>query len=100
MASFSQITKLTAKKINKNTTLYIWISKINKLSNSLLFITGQDSSGHIQIVVKSEELILQLKERKKGDLLKIEGIIKKKEGSEGKLEIELTKYQLVNPSKE
>jgi len=100
MASFSRITKLTAKKISKNTALYIWISKINKLSNSLWFITGQDSSGHIQIVVKNEELILQLKERKKGDLLKIEGIIKKKEGSEGKLEIELTKYQLVNPSKE
>src|SRR6185312_5732629 len=100
MASFSRITKLTAKKKSKNTALYIWISKINKLSNSLWFITGQDSSGHIQIVVKNEELILQLKERKKGDLLKIEGIIKKKEGSKKELEIELTKYQLINASKE
>ena len=100
MASFSRITKLTAKKISKNTTLHIWISKINKLSNSLWFITGQDSSGHIQIVVKNEELILKLKERKKGDLLKVEGIVKKKEGSEKELEIELTKYQLINTSKE
>ncbi|KLL04912.1 MAG: hypothetical protein MRERV_9c040 [Mycoplasmataceae bacterium RV_VA103A] len=100
MTSFSQIAKLTFKKLNKNTTFYTWIVDIKKLSNSLWFIIGQDSSGYIQIVVKNQELITGLKKRKKGDLLKVWGLIKKKEGSEKKLEIELTKYQLINTSRE
>ena len=70
------------------------------MSNSLWFITGQDSGGSIQIVVKNEELISQLKKRKKGDLLKVRGISKKKEGPDKKLEIELTKFQLINTSRE
>lgn len=100
MISFSQIAKLNSQKLNKKNVLCIWINKINKLSNSLWFIIGQDSSGYIQIVIKNKGLISQLKERKRGDLLKITGIIKKKTGSEKELEIELTKYQLINASKE
>jgi len=38
---------------------------------NLLFIIGQDGSGQVQIVVKSKELINELKEKKRGDLLKI-----------------------------
>ncbi|CAG8749905.1 13878_t:CDS:2, partial [Gigaspora margarita] len=66
---------------------------------NLLFLIGQDGSGHIQIVAKNRELIKELKERKRGDLLKIEGFVKKKEGTE-EIEIELEKYHLINKSKE
>ncbi|CFW92916.1 Aspartyl-tRNA synthetase [endosymbiont DhMRE of Dentiscutata heterogama] len=100
MTSFSRIAKLTTKKIGKITTLYIWIVEIKKLSSYLWFINGQDSSGYIQIVVKDKELISQLKKRKKGDLLKIWGVVKKKEGPEKRLEIELTKFRLINTSRE
>ena len=65
-----------------------------------MFLIGQDSSGYIQIVVKNKELIAELKERKRGDLLKIRGILRKKIGSEKELELELIKYQLINSSKE
>ncbi|CAI2180998.1 992_t:CDS:2 [Funneliformis geosporum] len=92
---------LTLKNLNKKTTLYVWVININEKGNSLWFITGQDSSGCIQIVVKNKELISQLKDIKKGDLLKIGGIIKIKKGEkvskkEAELEIELTKFQLIN----
>ncbi|CAI2185799.1 15957_t:CDS:2 [Funneliformis geosporum] len=53
------------------------------------------------MVVKNKELISQLKEIKKGDLLKIGGIVKAKKAEkdskkEAELEIELTKFQLIN----
>ena len=99
MTSFSQVSKLNFQNLNKNITLYIWVNRIRKLSN-LLFLIGQDSSGYIQIIVKEKELVSELKKIKRGDLLKIEGIIKKKEGTKEELEIELKKYQLINPSKE
>ena len=95
----SQVSKLNSKKISKGVVLCLWISKIRKLGN-LLFIIGQDGSGQVQIVVKSKELINELKEKKRGDLLKIWGMVGKKVGSEKEIEIELTKYQLVNQSKE
>ncbi|CAI2162036.1 2941_t:CDS:2 [Funneliformis geosporum] len=105
MVSFSQISKLTLKKLNKKTALYVWIININKKGDSLWFITGQDSSSCIQIVVKNKELISHLKQINKGDLLKIWGIIKiKKPEKDSKKaetpEIELTKFQLINSSKE
>src|SRR5947207_2912658 len=104
MTSFSQITKLTPEQLNEKITLYVWVTNINEKGNSLWFITGQDSSGYIQIVVKeNKELISRLKEIKKGDLLEVRGIVKKKrvqenkkEGSEEELEIELTEFQLIN----
>jgi aspartyl-tRNA synthetase len=66
-----------------------------------LFIKGQDSSGEIQVVVKKEELINNLKGIvKKGDLLKVAGIVKKKEGREEAFEIQLENYQIINSSKE
>lgn len=65
-----------------------------------MFIIGQDSSDKIQIVVKKEKLITKLKETRRGDLLKVWGILKKKAGSDKEVELELTKYQLVNASKE
>ena len=101
--SFSQISKLTFKQLNKKVSLYVWIISINEKGNSLWFIIGQDSSGCIQIVVKNEKLISRLKKNKKGDLLKIKGIIKKKNLSEKmkknfeeELEIKLTEFKLVN----
>jgi aspartyl-tRNA synthetase len=46
-------------------------------------------------------LINQLKGTvKRGDLLKVEGIIKKKEGKDEKVEMGLESYQIINPSKE
>ena len=103
MTSFSQITKLTSEQLNEKIMLYVWVIHINEKGNSLWFITGQDSSGYIQIVVKNKELILHLKEIKKGDLLEAWGILKKKrvqenrkESSEEELEIELTEFQLIN----
>lgn len=65
-----------------------------------MFVIGQDGSGQVQIVVKDQELIAELKEKKRGDLLKVEGIVGKKLGSEKEIEIELTNYQLINQSKE
>ncbi|CAI2186597.1 19931_t:CDS:2 [Funneliformis geosporum] len=87
MTSFSQISKLTFKNLNKKTILYVWIININEKGNSLWFITGQDSSSCIQIVVKNKELISQLKEIRKAE---------KDSKKEEELEIELTKFQLIN----
>jgi len=95
MNSFSQIKKLTLKKLSKKVVLHVWINEIRK-KKFALFIDGQDSSGEIQIVVKEPELIEKLKEQKRGDLLKIEGIIKKKEGEGEEVEIKLTEYKLIN----
>jgi aspartyl/asparaginyl-tRNA synthetase len=81
--------KITPPKLNKKVTFFAWINKIRKLGN-LLFIIGQDGSGYIQIIVKNKELIAELKETKKGDLLSVAGIVRKKTGSEKELEIELT----------
>ena len=61
---------------------------------------GQDSSGYLQIVVKNQELIAELKGKKRGDLLKIAGQVKKKAGSDEEMELELSQYQLINQSKE
>src|SRR2546421_6855085 len=97
---YTSISQLTLKKLNKNVVLWAWINDIKKLGSFLWFLIGQDSTGQIQIVVKNKELIFCLKEIKKGDLLKVRGIIKKKaeKGSkkEEELEIELTKFQLIN----
>ena len=68
---YTLISHLTLKKINKKVILAVWITNINEKSSSLWFITGQDSSGFIQIVVKNKKLISRLKERKKGDLLQV-----------------------------
>jgi aspartyl-tRNA synthetase len=89
--------QLNHKKPGEQTVIFTWILVIRSLGG-LLFIAGQDSSGYIQIVVKNKELVSRLKEEKikKGDLLEVWGIIKKKEGSEEELEIELTNYQLIN----
>ncbi|CAI2182308.1 17201_t:CDS:2, partial [Funneliformis geosporum] len=67
---------------------------------NLLFFIGQDSSGYLQIIVKEKKLIDDFKKVNRGDLLKIKGIIKKKEGGQKEIEIELKKFQLINPSKE
>lgn len=99
MPSATKISELIHQKINNLVTLHIWIAKFRKLG-SLLFLIGQDSSDYIQILVKKKELINELKENKRGDLLKIWGILKKKVDSEVELEVELTKFQLINPSKE
>lgn len=99
MVSASQISELTDKKINKLIILNIWIAKIRKLG-SLLFLVGQDSSGYIQLVVKEKELITKLKEKRRGDLLKIWGTLRRKTGSTSELEVELSQYQLINSSKE
>jgi aspartyl-tRNA synthetase len=103
MVSFSQISKLTFEQLDKKITFYVWIININEKGNSLWFITGQDSSGYIQIVVKNKKLISRLKEIKKGDLLEVQGIVKKKRASEKnkenleeELEIELIEFKLVN----
>ncbi|MCE8164072.1 MAG: hypothetical protein I3274_07795 [Candidatus Moeniiplasma glomeromycotorum] len=103
MVSFAKISKLTPKNLNKKTILYVWIVNINEKGNSLWFITGQDSGGYIQIVVKDRELISHLKKIKKGDLLEVQGIVKKKWVPENKkasakeeLEIELTEFKLIN----
>jgi aspartyl-tRNA synthetase len=98
MSSFAKITKLNLQKLDKNVSFCVWVNKIRKLGN-LLFIVGQDSSDKIQIVVKKEELITKLKEIRRGDLLKVWGILRKKTGSEKEMELELTKYQLINSSK-
>ncbi|CAG8668941.1 12347_t:CDS:2, partial [Ambispora gerdemannii] len=58
------------------------------------------SSGYLQIVVKNQELIAELKGRKRGDLLKISGQLKKKTGSDKEMELELSQWQLINQSKE
>lgn len=71
MTSFFQIAKLTSEQLNEKVTLYVWIINVNEKGRSLWFITGQDSSGYIQIVVKDKKLILRLKEIKKGDLLEV-----------------------------
>ena len=71
MPYFTRISQLTLEKLNKKVILWVWIIDINKISNSLWFVTGQDSSSYIQIVVKNKELISLLKKRKKGDLLKV-----------------------------
>ena len=99
MTSFSQIAKLSVQNLNKSVVLYVWISHIRKLSN-LWFLIGQDSSGLLQITVKEKKLIERLKKINRGDLLKIKGIIKRKEGNKEEIEVELKKYQLINPSKE
>ena len=100
MSLFAQIAKLTMADLDKKVTLYLWINQIRR-KKFALFIEGQDSSGEIQIVVKKEELINQLKGTiKRGDLLKAEGIVKKKEGRDEKMEISLESYQIINPSKE
>src|ERR1700722_7720844 len=97
MTSFSQISKLTPEQLNEKIILYVWVTNINEKGSSLWFITGQDSSGYIQIVVKeNKELISRLKAIKKCDLLKIQGIVKKQAGSEKELEIKLTEFQLIN----
>jgi len=96
MISFSQIKKITLEKLNKKVVFHVWINEIRK-KKFALFIDGQDSSGEIQIVVKEPELIEKLKERKRGDLLKVEGVIKEKEGEE--VEIKLTGYEIINVSK-
>jgi aspartyl-tRNA synthetase len=98
-SSFSQITKLSDQKLNKSIVLYIWVNRIRKLGN-LLFLIGQDSSGYLQIIVKEKKLIDNLKNINRGDLLKIKGVIKKKTGTQKEIEIELKKYQSINPSKE
>ncbi|WNE41033.1 MAG: Aspartate--tRNA(Asp/Asn) ligase [Mycoplasmataceae bacterium] len=97
--SFAKIIKVNPQNLDKNASFYVWVDKIRKLG-SLLFIVGQDSSGKIQIVTKKEELINKLKEIKRGDLLEVQGILRKKTGSEKEIELELIKYKLVNYSKE
>lgn len=67
----------------------------------LLFIVCQDGSGIIQVVVKNNALIEELKKIKKGDLCLLKGIVKKKNGSlKEEIEIDLEKCQLTNSSKE
>ncbi|MCE8163081.1 MAG: hypothetical protein I3274_02585 [Candidatus Moeniiplasma glomeromycotorum] len=100
MSLFSQIAKLTLADLDKPVSLYLWINEIRK-KKTAFFIEGQDSSGEIQVVVKKGELINQLKGAvKRGDLLKVEGIIKKKEGLGEKVEISLENYQIINSSQE
>jgi aspartyl-tRNA synthetase len=66
-----------------------------------LFVICQDGSGVIQIVVKNNRLIEELKKIKKGDLCLLKGIVKKKNGSsKEEIEIDLEKCQLINSSKE
>ncbi|CAJ0924500.1 16471_t:CDS:2 [Entrophospora sp. SA101] len=64
------------------------------------YVEENDSSGYTQIVVKNQGLIAELKERKRGDLLKITGIVKRKGNQGEEVEIELEKQQLINASKE
>jgi len=99
MTFLSPFPKLSSKKLKKNVIVPVWINKIRKLSN-LLFLIGWYNNKYIQIIVKEKQLIADLKKIKKGDLVKIYGIIKKKEGSKEEIEIELKKYQLINSSKE
>ncbi|MDR1670849.1 MAG: hypothetical protein LBR43_03975 [Spiroplasmataceae bacterium] len=99
MNSFAKITKLNSQKLDKNVSFYVWIDRFKEFGK-LLFIIGQDSSGKIQIVVKEKELIEKLKERKRGDLLKVQGILRKKAGSDKEMELELIKHKLVNSSKD
>ncbi|KLL02504.1 MAG: aspartyl-tRNA synthetase [Mycoplasmataceae bacterium RC_NB112A] len=100
MSLLAQIAKLTLADIEKRVWLYLWINQIRH-KKFASFLEGQDSSGEIQIVVKKEELISSLKLNvKRGDLLKVEGIIKKKQGIGEKVEINLENYQIINSSKE
>lgn len=100
MSLFAKIDKLTLADLDKKVSLYLWINQIRH-KKFASFLEGQDSSGEIQIVVKKEELIRSLKGTiKRGDLLKVEGIIKKKEGREEKVEINLENYQIINSSRE
>jgi len=67
----------------------------------LLFLICQNNNNYIQVIVKKRELINELKTVKKGDLLKLWGIVRKKTASSSQeLEVELEKYRLINPSKE
>jgi aspartyl-tRNA synthetase len=101
---YTPVSQLNSEKLNEKVILWAWINEVSTLSNSLWFLTGQDSTGLIQIVVKNKELISRLKEIRKGDLLEIQGIVKKKrmpekkkeELVEEKLEIELAEFQLIN----
>ncbi|CAH1756442.1 3913_t:CDS:2 [Entrophospora sp. SA101] len=72
----------------------------NNYSNQISSNDNKDSSGYLQIVVKNQELIAELKGKKRGDLLKISGQVKKKTGSDKEIELELSQWQLINQSKE
>lgn len=91
--------QLNWQKKDKSVIFWAWITIIRRLGN-LLFLVSQDSSGCVQIIVKKNELIRELKVIKKGDLLKLWGIVRKKIGAEEEVEVELEKYQLINSSRE
>lgn len=67
----------------------------------ILFIICQDSSGYIQLVAKNNQfLINNLQKQQLGDLIKVWGFIRQKERTNKEVEIELTKFKLLNKTKQ
>jgi len=92
----SNIFSIKNLKLEKKIKIFSWIIKIRKLGK-IIFLIIQDSSGIIQSVIKDEKLIIKSKKIKNGDLLKIEGIIKKKD--DFNKEVEIKKFEIINKSK-
>lgn len=95
----SETNFLEKKKIGGKVSLYLWVNNIRKLGN-ILFVIGQRKNEILQLITKEEKLIRLLEKIKRGDLLKIRGIVREKIGeTAGEKEIELIKFVLVNSSK-
>jgi aspartyl-tRNA synthetase len=100
MLRIYKCSQLNWGKLGKIVSFFAWIANIRRLGG-LLFVVCQDGSGIIQVVVKNNALIEELKKIKKGDLCLLKGIVKKKNGSpKEEIEIDLEKCQLINSSKE
>ncbi len=96
---------LSIKDLEKNVSLYGWVSKKRNLGG-LIFIDLRDRSGIIQLVVRPESDYYSVAENIKNEyVIKIEGKVLERENKNlsiptGEIEIEVINIDVLNKSKE
>jgi aspartyl-tRNA synthetase len=99
--NFCKIERLKKKKdkfFGKNANVCAWITRMRKLGK-ILFVIVQDGSDSMQIMVKDNQLLENIKGMRRGDLLEFRGKLKKKFGSE-EIEMELSSFKIINKTLE
>lgn len=90
-------TELTLKDVGKKVSLLGWVSKRRDLG-SIVFIDLRDRSGIIQIMVKEQTLIPDIRNEY---VIRVEGIVSKKDVANknlktGEIEVIATKIEVIN----
>lgn len=96
---------LTIKNVNDKVTLYGWVQKKRDLGG-VVFIDLRDRSGIVQLVIRDKVDFYELASSLKSEsVLKIEGIVSERESKNlniptGEIEVEVSKLELLNSSKD